>query len=247
MAWLRDQCGLSGGAAAQRMAIATDLPNVRGASALFHSGELSFDKAAVLARTASEVGCEAAAIASDALIGAARKLSPEELRNVGRRLHHAVDPDGALARALHDHKRRRLDITQCLNGMFVVDGLLDAESGALVRAALDALARQLPNDERTPTQRRADALAELAAQRLNAGGLQSSGGVRPQLLVTATTGALVAESTEPAGESAGAGPIPALTLQRLACDSAVSDVITAADGTPLSVGRTRRSTPPQLR
>jgi hypothetical protein len=45
VAWLRDQCGLSGGGAAQRMAIAADLPKVRGASALFHSGELSFHKA----------------------------------------------------------------------------------------------------------------------------------------------------------------------------------------------------------
>jgi len=197
VAWLRDQCGLSGGGAAQQMAIANDLPSVRGAGALFQSGALSFHKAAVLARTAGEIGGEAAAIASDALIAAAGRLSPEELRTVGRRLHHAVDPHGALARALRDHKRRRLDITQCLDGMFVVDGLLDAEHGALVRAAVDALGGRLPADERTPTQRRADALAELAAQRLTTGGLQSSGGVRPQLLVTATTGAWPASAGSP--------------------------------------------------
>jgi hypothetical protein len=131
--------------------------------------------------------------------------------------------------------------------MFMMDGLLDAESGALVRAALEALSRRLPDDERTPAQRRADALVEMAAQRLTAGDLASSGGVRPHLLLTATPGALGGERSDSVGEIAGAGPIPTETLQRLACDSAISSVSVTGHGTPLSVGRTRRSTPPPLR
>jgi hypothetical protein len=247
VAWLKSRCGLSGGGAAQRMDIARDLQSIAGADERFRNGAISYHNAAVLARTASEIGPEAAAIASPALVDAAQKVDPDQMRLIGRQLRHTVDPDGALAQALRDHERRRLTVNQSFDGIFAVDGLLDAEGGALLRTALDALSAPLPNDDRTAVQRRADALVELAARQLNGGQLPSSGGVRPHLLVTASDDAIAAAKDAAPAELSGVGAIPAATLQRFACDADVSEIVESPEGETLDVGRARRTAPPQMR
>ena len=69
--------------------------------------------------------------------------------------------------------------------MVAVDGLLEAEAGQSVLAALEPLARPADaTDTRSGSQRTADALAELARRALEAGRLPQAGGVRPQLTVT---------------------------------------------------------------
>ena len=69
--------------------------------------------------------------------------------------------------------------------MVAVDGLLEPEAGQTLLAALEPLARPAnAEDERSGSQRRADALTELARRNLEGGRLPQSGGVRPQLLVT---------------------------------------------------------------
>jgi hypothetical protein len=67
---------------------------------------------------------------------------------------------------------------------------LDGEGAAVVRAALDPLARPLSPaaadgpDPRTPGRRRADALVEICRRALAGGDLPDTGGERPQLVVT---------------------------------------------------------------
>src|SRR5438445_7335492 len=121
---MKSRCVLSVGGAAQRMDIARDLQSIAGADERFRNGAISYHNAAVLARTASEIGPEAAAIASPALVDAAQKVDPDQMRLIGRQLRHTVDPDGALAQALRDHERRRLTVNQSFDGLFAVDGLL---------------------------------------------------------------------------------------------------------------------------
>jgi hypothetical protein len=169
------------------------------------------------------------------------------MRLIGRQLRHTVDPDGALAQALRDHERRRLTVSQSFDGVFCVDGLLDAEGGALLRTALDALSAPMPDDDRTAVQRRADALVELAARQLNGGELPTSGGVRPHLLITASGDAIAAAKDAAPAELLGVGAIPAATLQRLACDADVSEIVESPMGEVLDVGRARRTAPPQMR
>jgi hypothetical protein len=247
VAWMKSRCGLSGGGAAQRMDIARDLSSIAGADERFRDGRISFHNAAVLARTAAEIGPEAAAIASPALVDAALKVDPDRMRLIGRQLRHVVDPGGALAQALRDHERRRLTVNQSFDGVFLVDGMLDAEGGALLRTALDALSAPIPNDERTAVQRRADALVELAARQLNGGELPSSGGVRPHLLITASDDAISGIDDAAPAEILGVGAIPAATLQRLACDADATDIAASSAGEPLDLGRARRTAPPQMR
>ena len=247
VAWLRSRCGFSGGAAAQRVEVARQLSALPDAADLFAKGDLSFSTASVLARTTSEIGPEATALAGASLTDAAKRLGPEQLRTVGMHLRHAVDPDGELAQALRDRARRRFDLSMRLDGMCVVDGLLDAEGGALLRTAIDALCAPVSDDDRTPTQRRADAIAELARRQLQSGDLPTRGGVRPHLMITASSDGAVAGNALRAAELAGVGPLADPILERLSCDAALSTVTVDEKGDALSVGRTRRTTPAALR
>jgi hypothetical protein len=238
---------LSGGGAAQRVEIARELDAVSGAADLFRQGEIGFHNAAVLSRTVSEVGREAAGIASESLLDAAVRLEPEQCRTVGRQLRHVVDPQGALAQALRDHRRRRFGLSQALDGLFVCEGLLDAEGGALLRTALEALMTPRRDDERTPAQRRADALVELATRQLQDDALPTSHGQRPHLLVTASAEALQGRDGAPAAVLQHAGPIATASARRIACDAAVSEVVIEASGNTVAAGREQRTVPPALR
>jgi Domain of unknown function (DUF222)/HNH endonuclease len=224
IAWLRNRCGLSGGAAATRVEVARELKSVPGAVGLFRAGGIGFDSAAALSRTAAEVGRKAAGLAGEVLVDAAARLQPEQCRDVGRQLRHVVDPEGELAQELRQHCRRRFSLSQARDGMYLCEGLLDAEGGALLRTALVALDPPLPGEERTPAQRRADALVELATRQLQAGSLPSRQGQRPQLLLTVSQAGLRGRPGEKAAELRYAGPVSTAAARRIACDAAVTEV-----------------------
>ena len=71
-----------------------------------------------------------------------------------------------------------------LDHLVALDGLLEAEAGQLVLAALEPLARPADaGDVRSGSQRTADAVTELAHRQLQGGQLPTTGGVGPQLAV----------------------------------------------------------------
>ena len=128
--------------------------------------------------------------------------------------------------------------------MFILRGQLDAEGGALVKTAIDALAHGLSRGEsRTGSQRRADALVDMAAMQLRCGDHRDVHGQRPHLTLTVSaetlrSDALTADTMN--GEAArsssadaapavlgGVGPIHPETARRIACD-AVRTVVTVA-------------------
>jgi hypothetical protein len=94
-------------------------------------------------------------------------------------------------------------------------------------AALEPLARPAnASDQRSPSQRRADALAELARRTLEGGRLPQSGGVRPQLLVTVDLDSLLGHHPGGlGGEVGGTWPLEPEACRRLACDGAVTRVV----------------------
>jgi Domain of unknown function (DUF222)/HNH endonuclease len=113
-----------------------------------------------------------------------------------------------------------------LAGMVALDGLLDPEAGETLLAALEPLARPTTaDDQRSGSQRRADALAELARRALEGGRLPHSGGVRPQVTVTVELASLLGHPGTAGGEGGWVGPLPAETARRLACDAAVTRVL----------------------
>ena len=247
VSWLRVRCRMSTGAAAQQVVVARHLPELPQTRAAVGDGEIGFHHAAVIARSAAEIGADKVRTVETTLVEAARKLDPDRLRLVTRHLRYCADPDGALASANDDHAHRWLHLSQTYDGVFVVDGKLDAEGGALVKAAINALDTPGKGDDRSASQRRADALVELARRQLQTGELPLVAGQRPHLTVTASPDTVRAERGAPAGEMSWAGPVVAETVRRIACDAAVTEVTVDAHGHPLNVGRAVRTIPPAIR
>src|SRR6266568_210337 len=103
-----------------------------------------------------------------------------------------------------------------------VDAVLDVEGGATLRAALQPFIKPVKDDARSYGQRNADALVELGRQ--GSGSKHNGAGPRPQLIIRASLDTLAGTRGAPAGELEGGGTVPAETVQRYACDSAISRI-----------------------
>jgi Domain of unknown function (DUF222) len=154
-------------------------PIVRGALA---RGELDRERVEVLSRnTESPREPVRSAFARDEaeLVERASTRPYEELGRMLGYWKDTVDPDDAEAKAEKAHDQRRLHLSQSMDGMWYLDGLLDPVSGHEVATALERVYRELLDADwtqareqhgpevtvqqlaRTPAQRRADALREL--------------------------------------------------------------------------------------
>ncbi len=222
VAWLRSNCRPSGGAAAERVGIARQLEQLPKTEAAFARGELGYQHVAVLARTAEHVGVAAVRKAEASLLRAAETMDPGQFTGVAKDFEHRVDAEAALAEANRAHERRYLHLSEPSDGLVRLDGLLDAEGGAILRTALDAGMLPGKDDDRTPGQRRADALVELC--RRQAGGSVTGAGPRPHLVIRASLDTLLGVPGAPAGELEVGGSVPAETVPRLACDAALSRI-----------------------
>jgi len=237
VAWLRWKCKLSGGAAAERVGIARQLEQLPQTEQAFAQGAVGYQQVAVMARTAEHVGAAAVRKDEAALLRAAQSLDAGQFTSVARKFEHEVDAEAALKEANRAYARRYLEVSQPLNGLVRLDGLLDAEGGATLRTALQALLAPDKDDERTPGQRRADALVELCRQQLDTGTLPQVAGVKPHLTITASAATVAGHAGQPAGDLAWARPIPAETVRRLACDASVA----------AEAGHSNRTIPPAVR
>src|SRR5450756_2129316 len=122
-------------------------------------GIISYAHARVLASAAGELPAESLPTVEPILVEAARHTDPAGLRALCTQVRTMLDPTGAEAAAALAHDRRHLSISATFAGAVVLDGVLDPEGGATVLAALAPLAAPGgADDDRTPAQRRADAL-----------------------------------------------------------------------------------------
>jgi hypothetical protein len=129
-----------------------------------------------------------------------------------------------------------------------------------VKTAIDALSHGMSRGEtRSASQRRADALVDLAALQLRCGDHRDVHGQRPHLTVTVGAETLRSGADATPAELGGVGPIHPETARRIACDAARTVVMLArlSDGSastapsasaqPLSVGRATRTVPAHIR
>lgn len=192
--------------------------------AALRRGDLSHAHAdvvtAVLRRLPVRVDALTRARAEEFLVDQARVLDPTDLGGVGRELFERVagafpdvdDPADARAvereaerAAASAYERRALDLYDRPHGEVAVSGSLSGDAAATLRTFLDTVSTPTRSedgvvDERTATQRRADALTELVTATLDAGTLPEQGGNRPQVTVT------VALETLQRMAAAAAGP-----------------------------------------
>src|SRR5438309_5024082 len=221
-AWLRWKCKLSGGAAMERVEVARQLEKLPQTEAAFASGEVGYQHVAVLARAAERVGAAAVRKEEGTLLQSAQTMDPGQFTTVAKNFEHRVDAAGALAEANRAYERRYFHIGEPQDGLVRVDGLLDAEGGATLRPALEPFMKPVKDDPRSYGQRSVDALMELCRQ--GSGSRPDGAGPRPQLIVRASLDTLAGTRGAPAGELEGGGTVPAETVQRYACDSAISRI-----------------------
>jgi hypothetical protein len=225
-AWLRWKCRLSAGEASERVRVARQLPELEITASALAAGEISYRHAALISRTAAELGDAWETNAEEILVTASRELDPGRLRYAVGHLKHYLMPDGCLEEAKEDFERRHLYLSQTFDGMFKLDGQLDAEGGAALKSALDALITPpTEGDERSAPQRRADALVEMAWRLMDRGELPSVGGQKPHLMVSAQMSTLRKQPLAPAAELAWAQTIPAETARRIACDCELTPIL----------------------
>lgn len=182
------------------------------------------------------------------LAEAARSVDPPTLRTLVERWTTAVDPQAAVDDEQDRRAARALSASRTLDGMVAIDGLLDPDNGSAVLTALESLMNvdRERDDERTPRQRRADALGELARRVLDTGSLPTSGGERPHLHVTIPMSVLLDQQPFGAVLHDGA-TLTADAAFRYLCDGSLVPILEGGAGQVLDIGRARRTIPPSLR
>ncbi len=246
--WLRDACSTTHEYASDLVRTSRVLDARPTCAAVLQAGRISYVHARVVTSTLSDLPPDSRDTAEPILLEAAQKLDPGRLRSVANRLRETINRDHADRSATRDHARRRLHISRTLDGMVVLDGLLDAEAGGIVLSALMPLSKPLsPDDTRTPAQRRADALVEISEHTLRTGEIPTMGGHRPAITVTLSLESLQKLPGTPGGELDWAGPVTAETARRLSCDANIRRIILGPDSQPLDVGRAKRLVTPAQR
>jgi len=221
-------------------------------------GEIGVNHARTICRTVNLIEsavvpdkqAEVVETAERVMLEVGRAVDAGSLTGFTKRVRNIVDPDGSLVDANRAHERRWLSTSTTLDGMVSIDGLLDADAGGMLLTALgSAGAPSGPDDHRSAGQRRADALVDVCAHALTDGALPTSGGIRPQVLVTTPLTALsgLRTAAEPAAEMEWTGAVTDETARRIACDAAVTRIVLDPESMPLDVGRTTRAVPVHLR
>jgi len=185
------------------------------------------------------------------LVEAARRLSARHLQHTVSHWRQKLDWEQGLKEAERLREQRRLTVSTTILGMVRVDGDLDPETGETMLTALrhcmDADRRRKdPQDQRTPTQRRVDALAEICRGWLDGSDRPLVSGERPHVAVIVDLEALEGRAGRRA-EFEHTGPVHPEVVRRWACDASVSRVITRGGSEPLDVGRRTAVVPSPMR
>jgi hypothetical protein len=250
--WLRERLHLTVPAARRLVDLASTLdtghPAIRQALA---DADITLDQAGVITDTVTTVhntaGAEAADKAVTVLVDWAGQFDPTLLRRLSTRILDHVAPDiaDAAARAAMEAQARRsardrhVTLSQLSDGRLRLSGFLDAETGGLLRSAIDPMTAPTgPDDTRSPGQRRHDALTDICRLALRTGELPANGGNPTQIVVTTTYDTLTRQLS---GGFLDSGPtLTPETVRRLACDAAILPAVLGGTGQVLDVGRQRR-------
>src|ERR1051326_7877126 len=216
-AWLRWNCNLTHSVASDRVEVARQMQSLPLTTTALAAGEISYEHAALIARTRQQLGNLWPAESEEILVTAAREMDPMRLRRATIHLRYCLQPDGVLEEANAGDERRFLHLNQTFGGVFVLNGQFGADDGATLKAALMSVLRPpAENDERSPAQRRSAALMDLVR----------NGSPTPQGMVTGDMAPLQRQPGSLGAELEWSQqPIPAETARRIACDCSLTPIV----------------------
>ena len=253
--WLAWRVGLEPGAARERVRVARALGTLPRLTDALARGQLSYSKVRALTRVATPetearllaVGRAGTAVHVERIVRGWRQLDRRSEARLATRQH--------VGRGLHVYRDD--------DGMVVLRGRLDPETGALLLRALDAARETLYQRTRpspagascadpgltlpTRAQQQADALGLLAESALHHELDPGAPGERYQVVVHVDVAVLADPEVPGQSELEEVGHVPAGTSRRLACDA--SRVVMRQDeqGRPVEIGARTRTIPPALR
>src|SRR2546427_12388297 len=238
--WVAQTCGLTPNAAADRLCVGKQLEAMPLVVEALASAEIGYQATSVICHFRENLREDLRELCyEEQWIGHAKQHTVKNLRWLAEHVRYLLDPEGFDHGIEEDYEKRFLYISES-SGMFHISGVLDREGGSALRAAIESLAKRIgTGDERTPKQRRADALVEVAHQAMNQGTLPRRNGVRPHITVHTTVEGLKRELGASASELQNGIPVSSKTVQRLACDGTLARVL-KADSVVGDVGRAWR-------
>jgi hypothetical protein len=171
----------------------------------------------------------------------------DETRRVLDYWRNDVDLPGVRLDAEEQVARRHLDLIRGHNGMVEGNFALPGIEGEVLFTALDALMPPPSDrDDRTASQRRADALGDLARAHLDGSQPGDVGGERPHINIHVDLPALRGR-TGGLHETADGVVLDPFAVSQLACDASVSRIVFGPGSEVLDVGRKTRVIPAGLR
>jgi hypothetical protein len=226
--WLRINCHMNAGAAANSIAVGEMLEKLPESHQAVVDGEIGFAHLATMARTGEALQER---FDEKVLVEKAKESSPGKFFYICHHARHAADPKGYATEQAEQVEQRRLTLSRWMDGSVLISGQLDPVGGAAVLSVIEPLARKSgPDDDRCLEKRNADALVELA----------SGGGSQAQIQVTSSLETLLSLAGAPAAEMEHCLPVSSKTIERLACDSSIARVLLNSESQVIDVGRSKR-------
>ncbi|MCR8669761.1 HNH endonuclease signature motif containing protein [Agrococcus sp. HG114] len=243
-------------------------PAVAGALA---EGDISFAQAHAIISTlepaASRADLDQLAICERALVDAATDprtpLVPELLVVQARAYAAVLDPDGVLPNDERQRALRSVRMRQLPDGSWDLFMRCTPESGAAIKAVLDAhtgprvkvafrdadapdTADEASLDDRTPAQKRHDVLLALVQAHAASGAAPAAGGEPPVLVFSGSIDAYaayvrgVAHAERTLTIEHTFALVPIERVDQLVCDARIQHTVVSAVGHPLALGRAER-------
>jgi hypothetical protein len=252
--WLNWKCGISLGAAREKVRVAHALVFLPKISETFRLGEVSYSKVRAMTRVATELN-------EGYLLQIARHGTASHVERLVRQ-YRKVKRIEALELENERHAIRQLDWYFDDDDSLVLKGRFTAEQGLLVKKVLESIMDEgfleqqdvpagTPVDELKPrsepiAQRRADALVRMAEGYVSKAGTANNGD-RYLIHVHADIETLKADGVGAESELDDCCNVPAETSRRLSCDAGVVHWLENKEGETLSIGRKTRTIPPAIR
>ena len=225
--WIRFHCHMTSNAAADRIAVGERAAQLAASTQAMQAEDIGFAHLTAMARTANAVGD---AFDETHLLQLARDNSAGKFHYKCLHYRHALNSQAYAAEQASAAEKRVLHMTTAADGSLFLTGYLDPMGGAVVRSALEPLARPMGKDDhRLRPQRMADALVELASHQQ-----------KIQMQVTSSIETLLDLSGAPGAEAEFSLPISSKTVERWACDCRLTRVL-LKDSVVIDVGRAERT------
>jgi hypothetical protein len=238
-AWLHEVL-LAGPAASRLVRLSRELPEHPATAEAFDAAEITGAHAGAILTALRALPPDLRDTVEPHLIDRARHHPPEEIAGFTEELLQGLGMDKA-SDVVREKRlaERGVDLRRTLDGTTVISGALTPDVAARFDAALTAAAQPAgAGDDRTPRQRRHDALGTLADTYLPAasGGAPSFTGAPRTVIVTIDLAVLEglrdALVTLPTGAS-----ISAHTARRLACDAELIPAVLGGRSEILDIGQ----------